>query len=183
MITLTRNEKKLLIVPSCLGAAILALLAYSVHLAAEQDALRDHVLRLNRGISQDVQHLREVQDFARDEQRLRLYEIDQWLPAFDNILEVRLYASQKALQELSAVGAVYQDWDLSDPADGSRPHIAEFHLTAVFPSYTALVMFLEAVEETPPPLLPQQVELIKTGMTIDASFTFYFGYRLRDETI
>ena len=180
---LTKDEKIALILPIVLALLIIGVAGYSKHLSSRQKLVHQMIMQTNTKINADQEHLYALQDFAESERFHHQYRLDEWIPLFNNTLEVDLFLTQKIQRGLSAVGATKEDCNLQIPQAVTTPRIGEFHVQAFFPSYPALLEFLRAMEESPPPVLPQEVEIVKTGITVETIITFYFGYRLNDEAV
>ena len=180
---LTRDEKIALVLPILLALLIAGVAIYSKHVSSRQQLIHEMIVRTNTRINADQERLYALQDFAESERFHHQYRLNEWIPMFNNPLEVELFLNQKTQRGLSAVGAKKADCNFEIPQSVTTPRIGEFYVHAIFPSYQALVTFLRAMEDAPPPALPQEVEIIKAGITIETMLTFYFGYRLYDEAV
>lgn len=183
MIALTKDEKIALVLPIVLAILIAGVAGYGKHISSRQKLVHDMIRRTNIKINANHDELFALQGFAESERFHHQYRLDTWIPVFNNTLEAELFLAQKIHRGLRAVGGKKEDYTFEIPPAEASPRIGEFHVQAFFPSYPALVTFLRAMEESPPPALPQEVEILKRGIIIETMLTFYFGYRLNDETV
>ena len=164
---LTKEEKKVLVLPVLIALLIVGAGGYAWHLTARVTLMQEMIERTRLQIEENREHLHALKGFEQQEQFHHQYRLDEWIPMFDNKLAVGLFLTEKTQHVLDSVGAVQKNWKLTTPEASVNPFIAEFNLVAVFPSYEALVQFLRQMEETPPPLLPQEIEVVKTGIAGD----------------
>ncbi|MBN2468268.1 MAG: hypothetical protein JXD19_08965 [Deltaproteobacteria bacterium] len=181
---LTKLEKRNLIVPVALALLLLGVGAYMWHLSDQNRALQELITKTSLRINKDRATLDSLQDFDEKERIYLEFRLDDWIPVFRNGEEVKLFLTKKVEEALASVAAKEEDWQWIPseiPPDPS--HTGAFHLQALFPSYAALVVFIESLEEGVPPLLPQAVDIHKAGIRLTCSVTLNFAYRLTDERV
>lgn len=177
---LSKGEKQSLIVPFMLALALMATLGYHWYLRTQNETLQTMIQRTNDQVRENRHTLEKVKQYDERQTFLHQYRIGEWIPEFENLLAVKLFLTERVERGLRSVGASGQDYELDSLEGAARTAIGEFHLAALFPSFAALVQFLREVEESPPPLFPQEVEITKEGIKVQASIYLSFSYRLKD---
>lgn len=180
---LTNPEKRALAVPVLMALVLIGVLGYNGYLSSQADTLREMLDRTNAAIEEGRSTLGALVELDEKELFSLQYRLNDWIPLFQNAVEVKLYLTQKIHGALSAVGAIQKDWELTPWEAESKPHLSTLRVDASFPSYAALLRFIREMEDTPPPLLPQEIAVQKEGIKIEVSLMMYFAYRLKDETI
>jgi hypothetical protein len=179
---LSKQEKNVFIVPIVFALLILGLVGYNRSLSSQNRAFQELITKNDSRISQDQENIRALQQMGEKENFYLRYRLDDWIPFFENPLEVKLFLTQKVRNALSLVGGKEKSLGWKSLDSKTQPHQTEFTLEAVFPSYTALLEFVEAMEKGKPSLLPKQLGVNKTDIELDVSLSMVFNYRLKDET-
>jgi hypothetical protein len=177
---LTEGEKRGIVLPIMLTLALLAALGYHWRLQTQIETVRTMLQRTDDRMRENRQTLEKVKQFDERQTFLHQYRIGEWIPEFENLLAAKLFLTERVERGLRSVGASGQEYALDSLEGTARTSIGEFHVAALFPSYAALVQFLREVEESPPPLFPQEIEISKDGIKVQASVYLSFSYRLKN---
>jgi hypothetical protein len=180
---LTKSEKKALAVPVLMALVIMGVLGYNWHLSSQAEILQEMIDKTGAKIREGRSTLQSLEGLDEKELFSLQYQLDEWIPLFENFVEAKLCLTRKVHAALCAVGAEEKDWILSPSDAGTTPFLGTVQLDALFPSYAALLRFIGEMEDSPPPLLPQETAIQKNGIKLNVSLTMYFAYRLKDETI
>ena len=180
---LTKQEKRAFAVPALIGLLLIGLVGYNWHLSFQNRKLNEMIEKIDTRIREIQNTFKSLEKMEKEEKFYFQYRLNDWIPIFRNILEVKLYLTKKVKRVLDSVGAQEKDWEWIPLEEETKPLLSEYHLEALFPSYSALVQFIQEMENSIPPLLPQGVEIKKVGIKIDVNLIMYFGYQLKDETI
>jgi len=180
---LTKLEKRSLAVPMLVALVLIGVLGYNGYLSSQADIVQKMIDRTKTQIQAGRSTLQSLNELEEKELFSLQYQLDEWIPVFQNFVAAKLYLTQKAHAALSAVGATEKDRAVSPSEVETAPFLGTFRLDACFPSYAALLRFIGEMEDTPPPLLPQAIAIRKEGIKIEVSLTMYFAYRLKDEMV
>jgi len=179
---LTKQEKRVFAVPALIALILLGIIGYNWLISSQNRKLQQLIEKTNYQVKADQAKLQWLQKMRGEEKVYLQYRLNEWIPIFQNLLEVKLYLSQRVESVLNSVGAKEKDWELKPSEITKKPILSEFHLDALFPSYSALVKFIQDIENTTPPFLPQGVTIKKAGIRLDVSLDLYFSFRLKNET-
>lgn len=178
---LSKGEKQSIILPIVLVLALLAVVGYQWYLRTQGESVRTMIQCVDDQLQENRKTLLNVKTYDESQIFLHQYRIGEWIPEFENLLAVKLFLTEKVERGLRSVGASDEEYALDSLEGIAKTSVGEFHVAAMFPSYAALVEFLREVEETPPPLFPQEIEITKDGIKVQASVYLSFSYRLKDE--
>lgn len=181
---LTNKEKKAFILPTFLALILVGLVVYNEHTSSQNREIQALLEKTKAQIRIGQETMKSLKGLKEKEKLYRQYQLDDWIPLFQNPLEVKLFLSQKIKSGLDAVGAKEKNlmWVTRENTT-QKPLQSQFVLEVLFPSYFALMKFLEDVETSKPPLIPDKVEIKKEGLKLEVSITMSFAFRLKDETI
>ncbi|HJX30897.1 MAG TPA: hypothetical protein VJ624_03485 [Thermodesulfobacteriota bacterium] len=181
---LTNKEKRAFILPVCIALLLVGLVVYNGHTSSQNQEIQALLEKTKAQIRTDQETVTSLKEFKEKEKLYFHYRLDDWIPLFQNPLELQLYLTKKITSSLDAVGAKGKDltWVTSEHTS-RQPLQNQFVLDVLFPSYTALMSFLEEVEKNKPPLLIQKVEIKKADIKLEVSLTMSFAFRLKDDAI
>ena len=150
---LTKQEKRVFAVPALIALILLGVVGYNWYISSQNRELQELIEKMNYQIRADQATLQSLQKMNERERVYLQYQLDEWIPIFQNSLEVKLYLTQKVKSALNSVGAKEKDWELRPSETTTKPYLSEYHLEALFPTYTALVQHLKGLIKNKLPLL------------------------------
>ena len=180
---LTDKEKRLFIAPVILGVLLFAVVLFNGYMSSQNRALQALLHQANVQINENQSTLMSLENLDLQEASYSRYRLDDWIPLFTNEVAVRLYLHHRISQGLEAVAGREIQLTCFPVEQSDTPNYTDFVLTAAFPSFSAMVHFLEKLEQTTPPFLIVGALIDKDGITINANVTIRFNYRLNHETI
>ena len=180
---LTDKEKRQFLAPALLGVLLLVVILFNWYLSSHNRELQVLLHQTNAEITENQVALTSLEDLDVHEAIHSLYRLNDWIPLFSNEVAVRLYIHQRLSRSLGSASAreIQLSWSSSEQSD--TPNYTDFILTATFPSFGAMIQFLEQIENTIPPLQVVGANIDKDGITINADVTIRFNYRLEHETV
>lgn len=180
---LTNKEKKAFLLPVLISLLLIGLGVYNGYTSTRNREIQELLEKTTSQIRTNQEKFQVLKELEGKENFYFPYRLDDWIPLFQNSLEVRLYLTQKIKSGLDSVGAKERELAWGTLETTTSPFQSQLVLEALFPSYAAFMKFLEEMEKNKPPLLPKRVEIKKAGIKLEVSLNISFAFRLKDEAI
>lgn len=172
-----------MMLPGIMALVLLGAMAYYLILNQQSQTLLKEIKAVEARLEKARGSLRALEEWEGVRGSTFIWTLARWIPLFRDPLEARLKLEGRILELFREVRAIEPlvEWKISTGENG----IAQARLAArgLFPSYEALLKWLEEIEEGTPPMMPTSLEIRKEGARLRVSTSLSLYFRVEHGTL
>lgn len=165
-----------MILPGIAALVLLGTMAYYLILNQQSKTLLKEIKTLEAKLEEARGHMLALEEWDRIQGTGLIWTMARWIPSYQNPLEARLKLEGRILELFREARALEPSVEWKPPAGQKGIAQARLVTRGLFPSYEALLQWLQEVEEGTPPMRPTSIEIRKEGhrLRVSTALSTYF---------
>lgn len=178
----SRERMNPIIIPALVMVILLGSVGYYVYLNDTERRLTDQINSLKLAVEEKRRVLRSLEELDRVRQMPIVSVISRWVQTFDDPLEARIRTEGRLREVLASLKArdVQAKWLDSWETEGARQGLVK--VSALVPSYEALILALGAIEGGTSPMILRSLQVRKEGVRIRMELEALIFFRVEHGT-